>query len=156
MAIPAQRRLNPSESRRFGSGREAHIIADLTKIQTESYQLFLQEDTPPEKRKELIRQPGVSARVGATARLTERQLEAEAVLASEATHCMLFGGSRSGKTFLILRSLIARGLAHQSRHAVLRFRFNHLKASIVYDTLPKVMKLSFPGALKDSKLDKSD
>ena len=52
MAIPAQRRLTPSETRRFGSGREAHIIADLTKIQTESYQAFLQEETPSEKRKD--------------------------------------------------------------------------------------------------------
>ena len=52
MAIPAQRRLSPKESRRFGSGREAHIIADLTKIQTESYQAFLQEDTASEKRKD--------------------------------------------------------------------------------------------------------
>jgi DNA-directed RNA polymerase subunit beta len=52
MAIPAQRRLVTRESRRFGSGREAHIIADLTKIQTESYQAFLQEETTQEKRKD--------------------------------------------------------------------------------------------------------
>jgi DNA-directed RNA polymerase subunit beta len=52
MATPAQRRLSPRETRRFGSGREAHIIADLTKIQTESYQAFLQEETPTEKRKD--------------------------------------------------------------------------------------------------------
>src|SRR5687768_14646747 len=52
MAIPAQRRLTPKELRRFGSGREAHIIADLTKIQTESYAAFLQEDVPLEKRKD--------------------------------------------------------------------------------------------------------
>jgi DNA-directed RNA polymerase subunit beta len=52
MAIPAQRRITPRETRRFGSGREAHIIADLTKIQTESYQAFLQEELPSEKRKD--------------------------------------------------------------------------------------------------------
>src|ERR671919_2608770 len=52
MSIPAQRRLTPAEIRRFGSGREAHIIADLTKIQTESYQAFLQEEIAPEKRKD--------------------------------------------------------------------------------------------------------
>ena len=49
MATPAQRRLTTREIRRFGSGREAHFIADLTKIQTESYQAFLQEETPTEK-----------------------------------------------------------------------------------------------------------
>src|SRR5947208_11458549 len=52
MAIPAQRRLVTREIRRFGSGRESHIIADLTKIQTESYQAFLQEEVPQEKRKD--------------------------------------------------------------------------------------------------------
>src|SRR6187431_390745 len=52
MAIPAQRRLTPRETRRFGSGREAHIIADLTKIQTESYAAFLQEETASDKRKD--------------------------------------------------------------------------------------------------------
>ena len=52
MAIPAQRRLNPSEVRRFGSGREAHFIPDLTQIQTESYLAFLQDEVPHEKRKD--------------------------------------------------------------------------------------------------------
>ena len=32
-----------------------------------------------------------------------------------------------------------------SRHAILRFRFSHVKASIFYDTFPKVMSLCFPG-----------
>ena len=52
MAIPAQRRLTPREVRRFGSGRESHPITDLTRIQTESYRAFLQEDVPLEKRKD--------------------------------------------------------------------------------------------------------
>ena len=52
MATPVQRRLTPRETRRFGSGREAHFIADLTKIQTESYAAFLQEETAHEKRKD--------------------------------------------------------------------------------------------------------
>src|SRR3990167_305931 len=32
-----------------------------------------------------------------------------------------------------------------SRHSILRFRFNHVKASIVHDTFPKVMNLCFAG-----------
>ena len=52
MAIPAQRRLTPSQIRRFGSGREAHIIPDLTQIQTESYAAFLQEEAATDKRKD--------------------------------------------------------------------------------------------------------
>src|SRR5436190_7245270 len=52
MATPAQRRLQPKEIRRFGSGRESHPIPDLTKIQTASYEAFLQLATAPNKRKD--------------------------------------------------------------------------------------------------------
>ena len=59
---------------------------------------------------------------------------------------MLFGGSRSGKTFLLTRATCARAIkAPKSRHAILRFRFNAVKNSIVMDTFPKVMSLCFPG-----------
>lgn len=79
-------------------------------------------------------------------KLTTRQLEAQEVLAGDATHCMLFGGSRSGKTFLLVRNVCMRALkAPKSRHAILRFRFNAIKASVVFDTFPKVMELAFPG-----------
>lgn len=79
-------------------------------------------------------------------KLTARQLAAQDILAADATHCMLFGGSRSGKTFLHVRNTVMRALkAPGSRHAMLRFRFNHIKASIVLDTFPKVMELAFPG-----------
>lgn len=79
-------------------------------------------------------------------KLTERQLGAQQILAGDATHCMLFGGSRSGKTFLHTRNIVFRALkAPGSRHAILRFRFNHIKASIVLDTFPKVMSVAFPG-----------
>src|ERR1700716_1578004 len=88
--------------------------------------------------------------------LTAKQIQATALLGSPATHTMLYGGSRSGKTFAIVRAIITRGLAHKSRHAVLRYRFNHLKGSIIYDTLPKVMELCFPGVADLSHMDKSD
>ena len=42
MAVTSQRRLATHEVRRFGSGRESFSIPDLTKIQTESYERFLQ------------------------------------------------------------------------------------------------------------------
>lgn len=88
-------------------------------------------------------------------RLTDRQLEAQDVLAGKATHIMLYGGSRSGKTFLAIRSIILRAMkAPKSRHAVLRFRFNAVKASIVFDTFPKVLELCFPGL--DAPVSKSD
>ena len=72
--------------------------------------------------------------------LTTRQLEANALLAGPATHLLLYGGSRSGKTYLILRAIVLRALkAQRSSHAVLRFRFAHLRASIIEDTWPKVL-----------------
>ncbi len=68
---------------------------------------------------------------------------------------MLFGGSRSGKTFLNVWALCARAIkAEGSRHAALRHRFNHIKSAIVYDTFPKVMKVAFPDV--PYRLDKQD
>lgn len=76
-------------------------------------------------------------------------------MGSEAMFIMLFGGSRSGKTFIIVRAIVIRALAAAgSRHAILRFRFNHVKASVVRDTFPKVMKLCFPDI--NYNLDKTD
>jgi phage terminase large subunit-like protein len=82
--------------------------------------------------------------------LTDRQKAAQQVLSGDATHLMLFGGSRSGKTFLLTRNVVMRALkAPNSRHAIFRFRYNHLKASVVLDTFPKVMRAAFPGVAWD-------
>jgi len=79
-------------------------------------------------------------------KLNAKQAQAQAILAGQSTHCMLFGGSRSGKTFLLVRNVVLRALkAPKSRHAILRFRFNHVKNSVVLDTFPKVMEVAFPG-----------
>lgn len=77
--------------------------------------------------------------------LTAKQRLALAILGGLATYIMLYGGSRSGKTFLFVRSIVMRAIkAPGSRHLILRFRFNHVKAAIVLDTFPKVMQLCFP------------
>jgi phage terminase large subunit-like protein len=82
--------------------------------------------------------------------LTDRQKAAQQVLSGDATHLMLFGGSRSGKTFLLTRNVVFRALkAPNSRHAIFRFRYNHLKASVVLDTFPKVMRAAYPGVAWD-------
>lgn len=89
------------------------------------------------------------------AALTAKQREANRLLASPARNIMLRGGSRSGKTFLLVRAIIQRAInAPNSRHAIFRFRFNHAKTSIWSDTLPKVLKLCFP-ALR-VRFDKTD
>lgn len=78
-------------------------------------------------------------------KLTDKQKEANALLAGISTHVMLFGGSRSGKTFVLTRAVCTRAIkAARSRHAILRFRFNAVKNSIVLDTFPKVMELCYP------------
>lgn len=77
--------------------------------------------------------------------LTAKQLQAQQLMSGPQTHTMMFGGSRSGKTFAFVRAVVVRALAApKSRHAILRFRYNHVIQSIAMDTLPKVMALCFP------------
>jgi len=86
---------------------------------------------------------------------TPKQIEAGELLASPAQHILLYGGSRSGKTFLFVRWVIMRALkAPMSRHIILRFRLAHIKSSIVMDTFPRVMRVCFPGYKYE--LNKSD
>ena len=91
----------------------------------------------------------------AATQLTEKQREANRLLGGPARNIMLRGGSRSGKTFLLVRAIIQRAInAPGSRHVIFRFRFNHAKTSVWSDTLPKVLKLCFP-ALR-VRFDKTD
>ncbi len=90
---------------------------------------------------------------------TAKQQEARELLIGPARHIMLFGGSRSGKTFLTLRQQLHRRLvADGSLGATFRYRFNHLKASIINGTLPKVLHLCFPELRQDVdwRIDRSD
>ena len=89
--------------------------------------------------------------------LTEKQVEAQAILGGSAAHVLLEGGSRSGKTFLLLRAIAARALqASGSSHAVLRHHFNHLKASVIKGTWPAMLSMCFPGVAGAVKTDRSD
>lgn len=88
-------------------------------------------------------------------RPTVIQKKAWALFGSALKHILLVGGSRSGKTFIAMRLIVTRAiLAPNSRHVVLRFRFNHVKASVILDTLPKMMKLCFPDVTYE--IDKTD
>jgi DNA-directed RNA polymerase subunit beta len=51
MATSSKRRLQPTTVRVFGSGRSQFPIPNLTTLQTVSYEAFLQEDIPSDKRK---------------------------------------------------------------------------------------------------------
>lgn len=77
--------------------------------------------------------------------LTPRQVAANALLAGPQRHTLLVGGSRSGKTFLFVRAIVTRALrADESRHAIMRYRYNAVRQSVWLDTLPKVMRLCYP------------
>lgn len=79
--------------------------------------------------------------------LTLKQVETNILLGSGARNVLLVGGSRSGKTFLLVRAIVIRALsAPGSRHAILRQRTLHVRQSIWLDTLPKVLKTCFPWA----------
>lgn len=58
---------------------------------------------------------------------------------------MLDGGSRSGKTFVIVRAICIRALARpDTNHGIFRFRLNHVTASIRLGTFPNVIKACWP------------
>ena len=62
--------------------------------------------------------------------LTKKQREANRLLGGEQRHTLLVGGASSGKTFTVVRRIMARGLrAPGSRHAILRFRWNAARAT---------------------------
>ena len=68
---------------------------------------------------------------------------------------LLYGGSRSGKTFILVYAVLYRALkVPGSRHAILRNHANSVRQAIVNDTLPKVSRLCFPGL--EYKLNRSD
>jgi phage terminase large subunit-like protein len=78
--------------------------------------------------------------------LTEKQKEIRAVFATGAKFFLVYGGSRSGKTFFIVYSIIIRMLkAPGSRHVVFRNDGVDAKQSIGNETVPAVLKLAFPG-----------
>ncbi|HUG94387.1 MAG TPA: DNA-directed RNA polymerase subunit beta, partial [Planctomycetaceae bacterium] len=52
MPIPATRTIQTTSTRNFGTIESGLDLADLTRIQTDSYDLFLQRDLPPRERRE--------------------------------------------------------------------------------------------------------
>lgn len=78
--------------------------------------------------------------------LTEKQKEVRSVFATAAKFFLVYGGSRSGKTFLTIYAIIIRMLkAPGSRHVVFRNDGVDAKQSIGNETVPAVIDLAFPG-----------
>ena len=83
------------------------------------------------------------------------QEAARRLLEGRQRYTCLAGGTRSGKTFLIVRMIMLRALkAKGSRHAILRHHANAAWASIALDTLPHVVEHCFPSVrLKEHRQD---
>ena len=80
-----------------------------------------------------------------TFELTPRQQEANRLLAGPQRHTLIYGGSRSGKTFLLVRAILIRALkAPGSRHLIARRHSNAVRSSIGLDTLPAVVQTCWP------------
>ncbi len=72
-------------------------------------------------------------------KLTAKQILARRMI-NTSDNSLLYGGSRSGKTYLFIRNIFLRAVKMQSRHLICRFRFNHAKTALWYDTIPKVLQ----------------
>ena len=81
-----------------------------------------------------------------TFKLTDKQAALRDKLAGPCKHTLIYGGSRSGKTFLLCYAIATRALvAPDSRHAIFRRHGVAVKQSIGKDTMPKVLALAYPG-----------
>lgn len=81
---------------------------------------------------------------------TPVQRQAQQLLTGDALHTLLFGGSRSGKTFVAVYQIVCRALiAQNSRHCILRKYFSDINKSIISDTFPSVIDKCLPGLTYD-------
>jgi predicted phage terminase large subunit-like protein len=78
--------------------------------------------------------------------LTDKQKEVRAVFTCAARYFLVYGGSRSGKTFFICYAIVTRALmAPGSRHIIFRNDGVDAKQSVGNETIPKVVELAYPG-----------
>jgi len=89
---------------------------------------------------------------------TSIQKEATRLFADpKKTFCLLDGGSRSGKTFITIYAVFVRAMRYpNSRHCIMRLRYNHARTSLCMDTIPKVIRTCFPDLVDAIEENKSD
>lgn len=82
-------------------------------------------------------------------KLTEKQEEAWELLDSRIYEILLFGGSRSGKTFLVCYYIVMRALTFgRTRQLICRKHLSDLVSSIILGTMPAVCELISPSLLE--------
>jgi hypothetical protein len=75
----------------------------------------------------------------------------------ETIYLLIDGGSRSGKTFISVYAIFVRALKYpNSRHCILRLRYNHAKTSLCRDTIPKVIRVCFPNLINKIEENKTE
>ena len=78
-------------------------------------------------------------------RKTDTQKDAvKKIIASRSKNIMLYGGSRSGKSFLAVYIMIVRACKIRCDQIIVRNTFNSIKNSIWMETLPAVFRVAFP------------
>jgi PBSX family phage terminase large subunit len=71
---------------------------------------------------------------------TEKQKQALGLLSGRAEHVMLYGGSRSGKTFLLTHAVFLRAMKYpNTRHAIVRQYQTDARQSLFEDTIQSVI-----------------
>lgn len=71
------------------------------------------------------------------------------MMATDARYCLLYGGSRSGKTLLFTSSVFLRAMsAPRSRHLIVRQEGTSAKRAIVKGTVPDLYSLRWPDAVR--------
>lgn len=74
-----------------------------------------------------------------------QSLAIKKVISSDAKNICMFGSSRSGKSFLIMRIFFIRASkCPNSNHIIVRETFSSAKTSIWQKTLPDVLRICFP------------
>jgi phage terminase large subunit-like protein len=90
-----------------------------------------------------------------TFELTPKQAEVRNILAGPERHNLVYGGSRSGKTFLLCYVIATRAISSpNSRHLIARKQNVDVRQSVMMDTWPTMMRLAYPGV--DYEINKSD
>ena len=86
---------------------------------------------------------------------TDKQKEALNLLGSDAKHVMLYGGSRSGKTFLLTHTVFLRALKYPgTRHAIIRQTQTAARRSLWLGTVQDVIASRYANvALRVNKTD---
>jgi phage terminase large subunit-like protein len=78
--------------------------------------------------------------------LNSKQIDAWCLMAGPARNVCIVGGTRSGKTFVIVIGIVLRAImGANSRHVILRKHGSSAHRTIWLDTLPTVLRKVFPG-----------